>query len=179
MKSIFTPLLVLFLMNLAVAQVTVAGSGCTPPACFSASTPVDATYTQSGTDATGRAVFNDPTNRIAIQYNIALSQWEIRDCLGTVYYTNTSATSPFPPNIGWSMGVGACAGSPAPTLSGQVLPVELTSFSVHAESKQVRLKWETSSELNNAGFEIERSENAKEFKQIGFVEGNGTTLEQQ
>jgi hypothetical protein len=41
------------------------------------------------------------------------------------------------------------------------------------------LQWTTASEENNAGFEVERSENGKEFKKIVFVQGSGTTLEAQ
>jgi len=56
------------------------------------------------------------------------------------------------------------------------VPVELASFSAIALNDGVKLEWTTASELNNNGFEIERSlNNQAEFVTIGFVEGNGTT----
>jgi hypothetical protein len=56
------------------------------------------------------------------------------------------------------------------------IPVELAGFSAVALNDGVKLEWSTASELNNNGFEIERSlNNQAEFVTIGFVEGNGTT----
>jgi len=39
------------------------------------------------------------------------------------------------------------------------------------------LNWSTATELNNKGFEIERSDDNKDFITRGFVEGSGTTTE--
>ncbi len=58
-----------------------------------------------------------------------------------------------------------------------VLPVELLTFKGVSDGKSVILKWQTASEINNAGFEIERSKDAKHFETIGFVEGKGNTTE--
>ncbi len=65
------------------------------------------------------------------------------------------------------------------------LPVELTSFSAFTKQHVVELNWNTATELNNYGFEVEkcriqksefRSQNAAEvWNNVGFVEGNGTT----
>jgi len=57
------------------------------------------------------------------------------------------------------------------------LPVELTSFTAKATSNGVLLKWSTASEINNHGFEIERSEDGVEFITAAFVEGSGTSTE--
>lgn len=57
------------------------------------------------------------------------------------------------------------------------LPVELSAFKAEAKENTIALLWETASEINNAGFEVERSENGKTFKAISFVEGKGTTVE--
>jgi hypothetical protein len=56
------------------------------------------------------------------------------------------------------------------------IPVELTSFSAAADNQNVILKWSTSSEKNNNGFEIQRKDES-DFYAIGFIEGNGTTTE--
>jgi hypothetical protein len=62
------------------------------------------------------------------------------------------------------------------------VPVEFTQFSASVYSGNVMLEWETSTETNNLGFEIERARltdnseiNNMEFRLIGFVHGNGTT----
>jgi hypothetical protein len=62
------------------------------------------------------------------------------------------------------------------TISG-VVPVELTSFTAAGSKESVILKWETSTEVNNRGFEIERSTDNLSFITLGFVAGNGTTTE--
>lgn len=59
----------------------------------------------------------------------------------------------------------------------QPVPVELTSFTAQASAEGILLKWTTASELNNHGFEIERSLNGTEFYTIAFVQGAGTTTE--
>jgi photosystem II stability/assembly factor-like uncharacterized protein len=56
-----------------------------------------------------------------------------------------------------------------------VIPVELTSVTASVKESDVTLSWQTSTELNNKGFGIERKSLYGEFKTIGFVNGNGTT----
>jgi len=58
------------------------------------------------------------------------------------------------------------------------IPVELVSFSANVNETTVELSWTTASEINNHGFEIQRSSNG-EFVTVGFVEGHGTTTEVQ
>lgn len=61
------------------------------------------------------------------------------------------------------------------------VPVELISFSAQIEKNIVSLKWITSSELNNYGYDIERSESKVSHRNIwssvGFVKGSGTTTQ--
>ncbi|MDZ7331915.1 MAG: metallophosphoesterase [candidate division KSB1 bacterium] len=54
-------------------------------------------------------------------------------------------------------------------------PVELTLFSFELIANQVKLIWETASERNNYGFEIEQSLDKLTFHPIGFIPGKGTT----
>ncbi|MEX0966989.1 MAG: T9SS type A sorting domain-containing protein [Bacteroidia bacterium] len=56
------------------------------------------------------------------------------------------------------------------------LPVELTSFTAVKVEDHVQLDWNTASELNNKGFEVQRSRDLKEWSKLGFVEGTGTTM---
>jgi hypothetical protein len=60
------------------------------------------------------------------------------------------------------------------------LPVELVSFTAAVTGDAVSLAWETASEQNNSGFDVEQFDAATEsFVRVGFVEGFGTTLEAQ
>jgi hypothetical protein len=61
------------------------------------------------------------------------------------------------------------------TTDALVLPVELTKFNAFQKDRNVELQWETASEYDNEGFEIERSTDGKEWENIGFVSGYGTT----
>lgn len=56
-------------------------------------------------------------------------------------------------------------------------PVNLAALTSSVNGRSVVLKWSTSSELNNSGFEIERALVNSDWKKIGFVSGNGTTNE--
>ncbi len=59
----------------------------------------------------------------------------------------------------------------------EIVPVELASFSALITQSGISLDWSTASELNNFGFEIERSVDGNIFITIGFVEGKGNTSE--
>jgi len=61
-----------------------------------------------------------------------------------------------------------------------VLPVELTSFTASVKNSSVTLNWETVTEVNNYGFEIEKQIVSKQsvvdnWQWIGFVEGHGNS----
>ena len=57
------------------------------------------------------------------------------------------------------------------------VPVELTSFSASVQKNTVELKWTAATEVDNNGFEIERSRNKATWNTVGFVKGSGTTTE--
>ena len=54
------------------------------------------------------------------------------------------------------------------------LPVNLISFSGKASSEGNVLFWSTAEEVNNEGFDVERSVNGVAFEKIGFIAGKGT-----
>jgi carboxypeptidase T len=60
------------------------------------------------------------------------------------------------------------------------LPVELSSFTARAENNVVLLNWKTATELNNFGFEIQRSKELNSlmsgWQTIGFIKGQGTSV---
>lgn len=55
------------------------------------------------------------------------------------------------------------------------LPVELINFQAYSKNNQVKIEWATGSETNNKHFIIQRSNDASVFKDIGKIEGQGTT----
>ena len=58
-----------------------------------------------------------------------------------------------------------------------VTPVELVHFTGEKTDRGVKLSWATASEENNEGFEIERSNNGTDWSKIGYVRGNGNSLD--
>lgn len=63
-------------------------------------------------------------------------------------------------------------------VNGVILPVELTSFTAVSQGEEILLKWETLSETNNSGFEIQTKENGT-WAEVDFVGGKRTTTEKQ
>ncbi|MFZ1728514.1 MAG: hypothetical protein WBQ23_02395 [Bacteroidota bacterium] len=59
--------------------------------------------------------------------------------------------------------------------AGGPLPVELTSFRSYLKDDQVELQWTTATELNNFGFDVERSTDGNTWSALGFVAGFGTS----
>jgi hypothetical protein len=69
------------------------------------------------------------------------------------------------------------------------IPVELASFAAENNLDDILLRWETATETNNSGFEVQRSQKSnlpdgkagvksqREWIRLSFVEGNGTTTE--
>ncbi len=65
---------------------------------------------------------------------------------------------------------------------GEVLPVSMLQFDAVAKNNEVLLTWATASEVNNKGFEIERSATGNSWSSIGFViaataDGNSTSVQ--
>ena len=67
-------------------------------------------------------------------------------------------------------------------LGNPIVPVELHSFTATVTQNSVSLNWQTATETNNSGFEMERSQTSNvkgqmEWNEVGFVPGFGTTTE--
>jgi hypothetical protein len=75
------------------------------------------------------------------------------------YYGNTRTT----PDIG------------AIEYISSVMPVELLDFSLVPQQTAIHLFWQTASEKNNKGFDIERSKEGVSWHKIGTVKGNNNT----
>ncbi len=61
---------------------------------------------------------------------------------------------------------------------GGVLPVELTHFEATlTDENKVKLFWETATELNNEGFEIQWKQEDRDWQKLAFIQGKGTTAQ--
>ena len=126
--------------------------------------------------------YGSPNNDIIIQYNDAQSTTStgidndaligVENSAGTdgAEYRNDGSGGPiFGSDLALQFGSDENA-----------LPVKLVSFNAIVEKNNVTLNWTTASEINNAGFDVERkslSSGKDTWTKIGFVEGNGTTNE--
>jgi hypothetical protein len=67
---------------------------------------------------------------------------------------------------------------PVKLLVSEIVPVELASFTAENISDKVIIKWETKTETNNNGFNVERkSVKDAVWQELGFVKGSGTSTE--
>jgi photosystem II stability/assembly factor-like uncharacterized protein len=126
------------------------------------------------TDSTNGWAVGSDVNNAGIVYHTSDGgdNWTLQsipavDGLFSVFFLNE--------NSGWAVGhLGTIIAT-----NNQV-PVELTSFTANAENNNVNLAWQTSTEINNSGFEIQRRKTDKNvttsgWTKIGFAEGHGTT----
>ncbi|MCC6725720.1 MAG: T9SS type A sorting domain-containing protein [Saprospiraceae bacterium] len=65
-----------------------------------------------------------------------------------------------------------------PILTGATAAVNLVDFDGRLKADEMHLTWRTAGESNNAGFEVERSEDGgKTFHYIAWVDGHGSTTD--
>jgi len=107
-----------------------------------------------------------------------------RICTITLDISNTSANA----NLSWDQ-INSAMNTPTyqaltNTYSGSdvgVLPVELASFTAEVKENNVLLKWETATEIQNYGWEVERKMNnqkvnsTENWLKIGFIHGNSSS----
>ncbi|MBW1898138.1 MAG: T9SS type A sorting domain-containing protein [Deltaproteobacteria bacterium] len=83
-------------------------------------------------------------------------------------------------------GADICAGGEYGNITGNIfgegtqcgdspVPVELNSFTAIVKNNQVKLEWVTETEVNNYGFEVERSVAEDEWEMLKFIEGHGNS----
>lgn len=155
---------------------------------YSSSTGLVAKTTDGGATWTAQTL---PINATISIWGIAIKDENIvwlADASGNVFYSQNGGTSwnsakKKSGNGFFAMSIAGSklwiAGSGGTILQGFAdpsVPVEMTSFSASIINSRVCLNWETATETNNKGFEIERSTSNTTWKSIGYVSGNGTTL---
>ena len=101
---------------------------------------------------------------------------------GTTYSTSGVTANAATRTLSVKYAGGNGDGYASATASSGVLPVELTSFEGKNMNNEIVLTWQTATEVNNYGFEIERTASRElpatsniEWEKIGFVPGSGTT----
>jgi hypothetical protein len=128
-------------------------------------------------DGTGTQIVAYPTGETDID-GLAMSDTRIAylviDQPGNIYvYDLVSGTFLAPLSSPWPTSEVFSGG----TWNSGIVPVELTSFKASVIGSDVKLLWETATELNNSGFSIERKSVDSEFTAVGYVTGFGTTTE--
>lgn len=133
----------------------------------------------SGGNPTSNLVFN---GTFATNVTTASGYTASPVCNGTIAQCNTMInTAASWTSLGTFANIAAFfANSPVPNFFiGSVLPIELISFNAQNETNKTLLTWQTASESDNKGFEIESSNDGVRFESIGFVAGRGTTTQRQ
>ena len=97
---------------------------------------------------------------------------------GTNWATAATTTGP---TTSWGtyftkLAVGIKSFSTFSIFTSSVVPVTLTQFKGQVKNEDAYLTWETATEFNNAGFDIEKSTDGIQFSNIGFVKGQGSSF---
>jgi hypothetical protein len=121
--------------------------------------------TNTGLNATLRAHYFDAEINGNNESTMVL--WRSTDN-GATWTAQTTATSR-DIAANWVEKTGIDAFSSWTTANPGALPIELLSFTGKNKGSYNLLEWATASEVNNTGFEIERSREAISFEKIGFV----------
>jgi hypothetical protein len=122
-------------------------------------------YTDYVTDAPNlRIVKNTPA-----EPNKWINIGGVGSANGKGFITSTSDPSAFNTFSDFTLGNFGGGGNP--------LPVTLVDLKATAMEKAIEVEWTTGAEINNKGFEVQRSEDGLHFTAIGWVDGNGTSNE--
>lgn len=133
---------------------------------------VASTYSNTNYSSASGTSFSCPlaagVAALILSHNPSLTPMQVRDAM-----RNTASRANNPDReYGWGIL------NTLQAISFFPVPVELTSFKASVAKDVVTLNWETATETNNRGFEIERAGNPEEEKNwitLGFVKGNGST----
>jgi hypothetical protein len=93
-----------------------------------------------------------------LSFDDGVSQFDMQQ----YFFTSGNNQAQYP-----SVSVGSDLDSP--------LPVELSSFNAKVKGSNVELAWQTKTEVNNYGFDVERKTAEGIWKKISFVRGNGNS----
>ena len=181
---------------IALSFVTFTNAQAPVEVMMAGTTDVNGTYTFAGTNSVNGISYNfytyDAPSGTTYQLDAGVTidffgtlfyGWRIYDQstpptpsttpgAGTFYYSTGNSTGINSPNMEtWSVGPLGTVDVPA----FLILPVEISRFTADEKGSEVSLNWTTASEINNEGFEIERSTDGKTWTYLDFVAGKGTS----
>ena len=171
----YTSICLLFLLNLTALSAqtvtyTVVGGTCAGTFTLTLGSQINGKNSYSGAGA----VIGVST------ISWSGTQWEINNSLGGLQYYNTAATALNPPcfGVGTFVATGFCTSGTLTSSSGDcatmIVPIELMTFKARSTNNNaIELTWQTASETNNVGFQIERSLDGETFTSIDFVKSQG------
>lgn len=143
-------------------------------------------YVQSGGNANTRIVveYRDATGSVLNSYDSgdlsSIGAWQIlEDTLTAPANTRMVRVRLISTRTSGTINNGYFDDLILTTYSTAALPVELIQFTGQNTERGNLLQWVTASEENNAGFEVQKSSNGRDFETIGYVEGHGTTFQLQ
>lgn len=141
----------------------------TPAAAFSYNLRIGTT--PGGSEVMAAPALSDGTLMVPRLGNVNQNtSWPIRGLQDGTYYWSVQA-------IDAGLKGSAFATEQVLVLPDPTIPVELATFEAIGRNNKVTLSWETASEINNAGFVIQRAIDNGAFERIAFVEGQGATTD--
>jgi hypothetical protein len=149
--------------NFATESYSITVAGATASTTYLWSVPAGATIV-SGQGTTAILVsFGNTAGNVAVLIS--------NDC------SSTNVTLAVSPSSCLFYAGGSNDGFSVATATNIALPISLVSFDAEVKDGIVYLKWETSSEIDNDFFMIERSHDGKTFEQLTKIDGAGTSKE--
>jgi len=104
-------------------------------------------------------------------YSIMANDFNSTNGADVINYTNTAR---FPTTTNETIGGLDILAVLGIAMQTTILPVELSSFTAVVKENKTMLQWTTATEMNDRGFQVERSANGKEWTAIGFVNTKAT-----
>lgn len=118
--------------------------------------------------------FAIPNSNVSIYNNSGFVAQSTANGSGVAMVTYNCTDGPITAVLSWS---GASFCNTVNITPAITLPIKLTAFSGHLNSQGVLLKWETSYELNNSKYVIEKSADGRSYQSIGEVPGSLNSLD--
>ena len=120
-------------------------------------------FTYAADELPADAPYNDPDEMVAVRYDSGTNAWQeatVGQSSGA-YSVTVPGITQFSP---WA-------------IKNQivVLPVQWMSFTVSKQGKSALINWATASEINNEGFEVQKSTDGENFVSIAWVAGKGNS----
>jgi len=129
----------------------------------------------TGGTYTGTVTLLQPCASGPIDFSVGLAQTSTgADCFSGLYTIDINSGEDF--GLLEIEFVNGGANSTINYTPSGALPVELTTFEAQSREENIHLSWETASELSNDYFLVEYSIDGDNFKEVGKVMGQGTTI---